>query len=228
MCWCVCYISPHIRRTALEQVSGWDAYNVTEDADLSFRFAAHGWQLGYITPPTEEEAVSNLKQWNHQRNRWMKGYMQTWITHMKQPLRPGGTQGLARFFTLQITVGVTLIAGLFHVPAIALLICTCLYKGLHGQQIFPLNLFSGSLLLSYVAGILVGAMGAARLRRLDLIVSTLWMPLYWLMLLVPTGAALIDLKLRPFHWNKTDHGDIDAAEPPLSAKNQVDRNVSAT
>ena len=46
--------SNHMRRSALEAVGGWDSHNVTEDADLSFRLAAHGHNIGYIHPPTQE------------------------------------------------------------------------------------------------------------------------------------------------------------------------------
>ena len=67
--------SNHMRRTALDDIKGWDSHNVTEDADLSFRLAAQNWDIGYITPPTQEEAVSNFKAWHFQRARWMKGYM---------------------------------------------------------------------------------------------------------------------------------------------------------
>jgi len=66
------------------------SHNVTEDADLSFRLAARNWQLGYITPPTQEEVVSDFKSWHFQRARWMKGYMQTWRSHMRAPFAPGG------------------------------------------------------------------------------------------------------------------------------------------
>lgn len=220
--------SNHIRRTALDSVGGWDAYNVTEDADLSFRFAAHGWTLGYITPPTYEEAVSTLSQWGRQRSRWMKGYMQTWLTHMKHPVRPGGKKGAARFFTLQITIGVTLIAGLFHVPGLCLFLCVAFYNWAQGDAGVPLTILSYSLIFSYAAGLLIGAVGAARIGKPSLILSTLWMPAYWLMLLFPTGSALLDLKRRPFHWHKTEHGDRDAAEPPHSTQHQAPANVPAT
>ena len=73
--WCFCDISPHIRRSALDEVGGWDSYNVTEDADLSFRLAAKGCSFGYVDFPTDEEAVSDWRSWHYQRVRWMKGYM---------------------------------------------------------------------------------------------------------------------------------------------------------
>ena len=66
--------SNHFRRRALGEVSGWDPYNVTEDADLGYRLSAGGWRLGVITPPTMEEAISRLRPWRRQRSRWLKGY----------------------------------------------------------------------------------------------------------------------------------------------------------
>lgn len=197
--------SNHIRRSALEAVGGWDAYNVTEDADLSFRLAAFGWKLGYITPPTHEEAVSSWPQWTAQRNRWMKGYAQTWVTHGRHPLTPGRRQGFVRFFTLQLTVAVTLMTGLLHVPGLLFLIVGAALT----QSAPPLIL--GVTGYCYAAGIFIGIIGAIRAKQPKLMLSAITMPFYWLALFVPTLQALWDLKYRPFHWNKTTHGANDAA-----------------
>lgn len=70
--------SNHLRASALRETNGWDAYNVTEDADMSFRVAAMGWRIGYILPPTEEEAVQNIRPWGWQRSRWMKGFIRSY------------------------------------------------------------------------------------------------------------------------------------------------------
>lgn len=199
--------SNHIRRSALISVGGWDEFNVTEDADLSFRFAASGWQLGYITHPTYEEAVSNWHQWNRQRSRWMKGYMQTWITHMKVPLLSNKKTGWKRLSTLQLTLGVTLINGFLHLPGV-ILITGILSLGLLSDSSFmPTFFLLTGLAISYAAGIIIGIIGAMRTGQTGLIRSSLVMPLYWLALFHPTVMALIDLCRRPFHWNKTAHGD---------------------
>jgi hypothetical protein len=44
------------RRDALERMGGWDAHNVTEDADLGIRLARHGYRTEMIDSVTEEEA----------------------------------------------------------------------------------------------------------------------------------------------------------------------------
>ena len=136
--------SNHIHREALEACGGWDAHNVTEDADLSFRLAALGYKIGFLDCPTEEEAVANLKDWHTQRARWMKGFMQTWLVHMHHPLRPFSWAGIMRFLTLQLTLGYTLLCASVFTPVVVFAI---LYPVLHYIWDFTLP-FS----LPYVSG----------------------------------------------------------------------------
>lgn len=198
--------SNHMRRTALEAIQGWDSHNVTEDADLSFRLAAQNWRLGYITPPTQEEAVSTFNAWHFQRARWMKGYLQTWQCHMRAPFAPGGLKGIARFFTLQLTLGLTLISALFHLPVMTGVAIYALYQYLSGASINIPAPFIASLAISYSAGMLIGGIGAMRARKPALLLSVPFMPLYWFALCAPTLRALWELRRNPFHWHKTEHG----------------------
>ena len=205
--------SNHMRRVALDLIEGWDAHNVTEDADLSFRLAAHKCRLGYISPPTQEEAVTNFRAWHFQRARWMKGFIQTWQCHMQAPFAPGGLRGLVRFFTLQLTLGLTIMNALFHLPIMASVAIYILYLKLAGQ---PINIpvpFIISLCLSYGAGMYIGAAGAIRAAKPALLLSVPFMPLYWFALCAPTLRALWELKRKPFHWHKTEHGVTST--PPL-------------
>ncbi|MGH7019040.1 MAG: glycosyltransferase family 2 protein, partial [Brevundimonas sp.] len=73
--------SNHFRVSALRALGGWDAWNVTEDADLGFRIWRRGWRLGVLTRPTYETPPGRLLHWLPQRTRWLKGYMQTFLVH---------------------------------------------------------------------------------------------------------------------------------------------------
>lgn len=73
--------SNHFRRDALLSVSGWDPYNVTEDADLGVRLARLGYRTGVINAPTLEDAPEDLSIWIRQRTRWFKGWMQSTLVH---------------------------------------------------------------------------------------------------------------------------------------------------
>lgn len=52
--------SNHFRRDVLGQVGGWDAYNVTEDADLGVRLARFGYRSATFAATTFEEAPIHL------------------------------------------------------------------------------------------------------------------------------------------------------------------------
>jgi len=198
--------SNHMRRSSLEAVGGWDAHNVTEDADLSFRLAAYGHNIGYIHPPTQEEAVSIFEDWKLQRARWIKGYIQTWNVHMRQPFSPGGWRGLVRFFTLQITLGITLLAILFYAPFVILFPLVALVLWWVKVPLDVSLIYGLTFVFSIFIGCLIGVVGARRSGKPELIRSTLTMPIYWLLLFGPALRAVKELKGKRFHWHKTRHG----------------------
>lgn len=68
--------SNHFRTQALRQAGAWDAYNVTEDADLGLRLARFGFRSVMIGSTTFEEAPARFGAWLRQRTRWLKGWMQ--------------------------------------------------------------------------------------------------------------------------------------------------------
>ncbi|MDH6230448.1 hypothetical protein M2281_001020 [Mesorhizobium soli] len=88
--------SNHFRREALEKVGGWDPHNVTEDADLGLRLARFGYRSETISCPTMEDAPEDFGTWLPQRTRWFKGWIQTWLVHMRSPV-PAGWRGWLRF-----------------------------------------------------------------------------------------------------------------------------------
>src|SRR5262249_40117501 len=102
--------SNHFRVDALRRVGGWDAWNVTEDADLGYRLARDGYRSGVIGPPTYEEAPVTFDAWRKQRTRWIKGHMQTWLVLMRQPFRAAREMGWGAFASMQLILGGGVIA----------------------------------------------------------------------------------------------------------------------
>lgn len=217
--------SNHIRREALDEIGGWDAHNVTEDADLSFRLAAYGYDIGYIHPPTQEEAVSIFHDWKFQRARWIKGYIQTWDIHMAKPFAPGGIKGILRFFTLQLTLGITLLSMLFYTPVVLglpIFACVLWWVGL------PLDIglaYSLTFIFSISIGCLIGMVGSHRAGKPKLIRSALYMPIYWLFLFTPALRAIGELKGKRFLWHKTRHG-VSRPKDQTPQPKALEKNVS--
>ncbi len=93
--------SNHFRTAVLRELGGWDPFNVTEDCDLGVRIFVRGYRTCLLDSTTWEEANSRLWNWLRQRSRWVKGFMQTHLTHMRYPwrtLRELGPWGMAGFF----------------------------------------------------------------------------------------------------------------------------------
>ena len=97
--------SNHFRTDELRKFGGWDIYNVTEDCDLGMRIGLAGYQTLVIDSTTWEEANSQLYNWIRQRSRWIKGYIQTYLVHMRNPARSCRRFGLKNFISFQLVVG---------------------------------------------------------------------------------------------------------------------------
>ncbi len=92
--------SNHFRRSALRALGGWDPYNVTEDCDLGIRMFRERYQIKVLESTTLEEANSDFVNWVKQRSRWYKGYLQTFLIHLRAPRqlkREIGLKGVGHF-----------------------------------------------------------------------------------------------------------------------------------
>ena len=105
--------SNHFRIATLRRVGGWDAWNVTEDADLGMRFAEARAGVGVLASETREEAPADFGAWFRQRVRWQKGWMQTLIVHSRRPVRFVRALGLARALAALALIGGATLGGLF-------------------------------------------------------------------------------------------------------------------
>lgn len=191
--------SNHFRRSALEAAGGWDAWNVTEDADLGLRLARGGWRVGMITPPTLEAPPEQLGVWLGQRSRWLKGFLQTWLVVMRRPAAASREMGLAGFVSVQLTLGAAILSALVHGPWAVWLALSLAFPD---AAVAP-----GFLLLaaiSYAAGMVMAllAPGGKDWRRLALAAT---LPLYWPLQSIAMGRALYGLAKCPHFWAKTPH-----------------------
>jgi cellulose synthase/poly-beta-1,6-N-acetylglucosamine synthase-like glycosyltransferase len=203
--------SNHFRASVLRVAGGWDPFNVTEDADLGMRLARLGYRIGTVDSLTWEEAPVGLGQWLRQRTRWFKGWMQTWLVHMRRPLRLAREMGLSGFLSLQLTVGGTLLASLVHPFFMALVLYDLSAGNFLAERATVEEALRGWLALAvlvigYVGAGLLGIVGLRRRGLLKIGWTLLTLPLYWLMLSLAALRALWQLVRAPYRWEKTPHG----------------------
>jgi glycosyltransferase XagB len=193
--------SNHFRTEALRASGGWDAFNVTEDADVGFRLARDGWRFGTLHAPTFEEAPVKLGAWLRQRSRWIKGHLQTWLVLMRDPYGALRELGLWGFAAMQIALGGAVLSALLGAPTIGLLLAyAVVFPHKLGMMDIGLALFA-----LFSAGC-VSLLASARLRQARLAFALLSQPLYWCLGFPAACLALYELVLRPFYWAKTAHG----------------------
>jgi cellulose synthase/poly-beta-1,6-N-acetylglucosamine synthase-like glycosyltransferase len=196
--------SNHFRTHILREIGGWDAHNVTEDADLGLRLARLGFRTGVVQSLTYEEANTRLGNWLGQRARWLKGFMQTWLVHMRNPLRTARELGPTGFWTLQALTAGIFFSALFHPFLMAITIWLFVLDPFQVSVTTMLNL--EVFVLGYGVAMLAGAK-ALRQRGLKgwwFTIAT--MPIYWLLMSIAAWMALWQLVFAPFKWNKTEHG----------------------
>lgn len=203
--------SNHFRIDILRAVGGWDPFNVTEDADLGLRLARLGYDTGTLESHTFEEANVNLLNWMKQRARWLKGFLVTWLVHMRHPVALWRELGPAGFWIAQTaTLGVFASALLHPFCLAGTLVAVIASPPLAtGAGLLTTGL-AGLSLLVLVAGYVTAMMAGLRaLRLLGLHgwhLTVLTMPAYWLLLSAAAWFALWQFLAAPYHWNKTEHG----------------------
>ncbi len=191
--------SNHFRRDDLIQIGGWDAWNVTEDADLGLRFARYGRRIVTLNLPTYEDAPDNFEIWAAQRSRWIKGFVQTWLVLMRRPRVLLQQLGMVRFVALQMALGGAVIAPVFHAPVMLLVLAACLTNA------FAISSLGAGLLgFGLAVGFLSDVLAPARWHW-PRVLAVITRPLYWSLHSFSAARALIELVEAPHFWAKTPH-----------------------
>ncbi len=204
--------SNHFRTRVLKEIGAWDPYNVTEDADLGIRLHKAGYRTAVIDSITYEEANSEFVNWIRQRSRWIKGYLQTWLVHMRHPLQLRRQLGRKGFWGFQLAILGTPL--MFILNPLYWFITSLWFMTHWGiiPHLFPpgiyylgmINLLAGNFAFTYL-----NSVGAAKRGHWDLVPYTILTPIYWSMMSLASWKALIQLVTRPSHWEKTKHGLVD-------------------
>ena len=200
--------SNHIRRNALDRIGGWDSFNVTEDADLGLRMIRFGYRVATLDSDTWEEAPSDLRGWLDQRSRWYKGWLQTWIVHMRSPrlyLKETGWRG---FLGLQLLMGGMFLAAVAHPILLAATVFWLLGLAeapteaglMTSVNMSTILLGHGAMMILFW---LASADGPQHIRRIWLVPL---LPAYMLLHTIAALKAIRQFVSAPHYWAKTAHG----------------------
>ena len=209
--------SNHFRADALRALGGWDAWNVTEDADLGFRIWRSGGRLGMLERPTYETPPGALKFWLPQRTRWLKGHLQTLAVHT----RSLGGMGWRGWSALALTLGAGCASAAIHAASIAWIGAVALTALVCGKLPPAPPLGMSVLITGMLTAWLAMIIGA---RRAGVVFGAREMaaaPAYWCLLSLAFVHALYRLITEPHRWDKTPHA------PDLAGDEDVDDALHA-
>jgi cellulose synthase/poly-beta-1,6-N-acetylglucosamine synthase-like glycosyltransferase len=204
--------SNHFRTAALRALGGWDAYNVTEDCDLGLRLKRYHMNTVILDSTTLEEANPQLKNWLRQRSRWIKGYMQTYLVHMRNPLEYFRRGRLSDLFSFQVVIG-SGTGVMFINPLMWVLLAAYMVFGRSVINIYHI-LFPGPILYLGAFCLIFGnffyvylyLLACMKRKKYHLLPWTLFIPIYWLLMSIAALYALFELLVKPHYWQKTVHG----------------------
>lgn len=195
--------------STLRALGGWDAYNVTEDADLGVRLARRGMKTSTTTACTYEEAPLHVRPWLGQRTRWMKGWLQTFVVHNRRPRLLLADLGWSGFSLFHILILGMILSPLLHMGFLLGLAVSFLAGIAIGLSIASwAPAYIAILLVGYGAAILTNLFGLLRTRQTELLPLQILMPVYWLLVAVATLRAFIEFAHKPFYWFKTPHAAV--------------------
>lgn len=198
----------YLRRAALTHVGGWDAHNVTEDADLGIRLARFGYRTILIPTVTREEANNRVFAWIKQRSRWLKGYIITYLVHMRRPFRLLRDLGPGKFLGFQVFFLTTILQFTFA-PALWSFWLVCFGLSTPFLEAFPADWTKGLLalfLFAELVSLLIGFVAVGRTQHEKLMQWVPMMIFYFPMGVFAVYKAWSELVFKPFYWDKTPHG----------------------
>jgi cellulose synthase/poly-beta-1,6-N-acetylglucosamine synthase-like glycosyltransferase len=204
--------SNHFQTNALKAMGNWDAYNVTEDAEVGWRLSRLGYRTVMMDSYTLEEATSQTWSWIKQRTRWQKGFFVTLLVHLQNPKKLvqdlGWRGALSSVLVFSTTVFLPIInmwLWLYFLTWIttSMLNVPFTFFGIPEwlQQVSLINFVFGNVL--YIA---MHAVGLIYTKKWSLLWILPILPLYWFLQAVGSYRSIWQLIFQPHAWEKTMHG----------------------
>ncbi len=210
--------SNHFRVDILKRIGGWDPYIGTEDAEIGVRLYRYNYRTEHTYSTTYEEANTKLGNWFKQRARWNKGYMQTYLVYMRDPINFMKQIGPWRFLNFQCFVGGNVFIQLANLPLLIFLFTGLFihkeyYSGEFANLLYTItwyNFIIGNIL--YLTCEFIATYNRKLYSLLPFVPLKFF---YWMIMSVAGYYAVYELLTRPGYWYKTEHGISKQKKPDI-------------
>ena len=212
-----------IKRTALEDIGGWNNYTITDDLDMSTRLHIKGWDVRFCHETiVYEEGIMYLFPLYRQRRRWLEGTIRRYLEYFWDILT-------SKKMSMRVRVDMIAYISEFIMPGwfiieIGIVLMKIIVKDA------PPHILLSSIIMGAIIGL--GFMIACRysLRRYDnlsrkdaffqAIETSIYLLLIWFPLVLFIGTKILFMK-KDMNWGKTAHGLIQHEHAIQKAKEKI-------
>lgn len=199
-----------IKRTALDDIGGWNNYTITDDLDMSTQLHIKGWDVRF-NPDTivTEEGIIYLMPLYRQRRRWFEGSIRRYLEHFGEVLT-------SKEMSLRASLDMTAYISEFIMPIWLLMEI--------GLKIFdivvkaaPKNCIASSLIVGAAIAVCFTLAARYSLRRYDnlsrpqalkqAIETSIYLFVVWCPVVAFICFKILFCK-KDMNWGKTTHGLI--------------------
>lgn len=150
-----------------------------------------------------------------------KGWMQTWLVHMRDPLLLMRELGAGSFLIGQILFAGMVLSALAHpfllVTGLILVVDLALARPTGAWKSMLLTVDVVNVACGYLSFLLLGWQVLGLREKLGFWKVVLFTPVYWLMMSAAAWRAVWQLWRKPHLWEKTPHRPVRGAVPPEPA-----------
>lgn len=216
-----------IKRTALEDIGGWNNYTITDDLDMSTQLHIKGWDIRFC-PDTVvyEEGIIYLTPLLRQRRRWMEGSIRRYLEHFGEVLT-------SKEMSLRASLDMTAYISEFVMPIWFMMeVFFQIFKV--AAKSAPTNCILSSIAVGCAIAICFTLAARYSLRRYDnlsrfqalkqAIETSVYLVVIWFPVVTFICFKILFCK-KDMNWGKTTHGLILEEEMNMKAQQKDLQNV---
>ena len=195
-----------LKRTALEDVGGWNIYTITDDLDLSTRMQIKGWDVRFCPEVcVYEEGVPSYIPLVKQRRRWIEGSIRRYLEHFSDVLT-------SKDMSLRVSLDMTAYITEFILPVwMVSEIAFQSYRFIKDDSNWILSSMALSTLMCgfFIVALFYSLRKYVKLKPLDNLVQSVATSLYIIVLWFPIAVFIIFKIIfmkNNMDWGKTQHG----------------------
>lgn len=214
-----------VKRTALEDIGGWNNYTITDDLDMSTQLHIKGWDVRFCPEAiVYEEAIIYLMPLFRQRRRWLEGSIRRYLEHFGDVLN-------SKDMSLRASLDMTAYISEFILPIWLLMeMFLQIYKVVTKSA--STNCILSSLILGGAIAICFTLAARYSLRNFDnlsrfqalkqAIETSLYLFFIWLPVVLHICFKILFCK-KDMNWGKTTHGLILEEESHQQRQKELQR-----